>query len=212
MKKFIAVILLVGIFGFGCVFIPYAVYQEYKTYKDYTENGYTVECTATAVEGRKKNREITAEYKDRDGVAHTYTLRRAYAVINTGDKFTAYVLPDKPEEFWIRYDLGDIPGRLVIYGIAFLVGLMVPIFAIGSMKESKILKERGKTTTGTIARSYVNRNNFRYGVIVFETERGREVTDEVQLERYQRDGESVTITYAYNDKGKLYWRVGAPTG
>lgn len=207
MKKAIAVILLIGIFGFGCVFIPFITIQEYRTYKDYTENGYTVQCTATAVKGTNKTREVTADYTDKDGNPHTYTLRRAYAMINAGDSFTAYVLPDKPDQFWIKYELGDIAMRLAVYGLLFIIGLAVPIYALMSRKEAKILKERGRPVTGTIMRSYVNGNGFKYGVIGFSTERGSEVTGEVQLKKYQHDGDSIDLVYAYDDKGKLWWRL-----
>ena len=207
MKKMIAAVLLIGIFGFGCIFIPYISYQEYRTYNDYTEKGYTVQCKATSVKGTKKNREVTAEYTDRDGVSHVYTLKKAYAAINTGDTFTAYVLPDNPEKFWIKYSLGDIAIRLVLYALVFLVGLIVPIYVLLSRKENKILNERGKLVVGTVMNTYVNRNHFKYGTISFETERGTEFTGEVQLKNYQREGDNVDLIYAYTDKGKLCWKI-----
>ena len=207
MKKIVAIIVAVIFSGVCCIYIPVISYMEYSTYKDYTENGYQVECTAIAVQGTKKTREVTAEYTDRDGVPHTYTLRKAYAVINAGDKFTALVLPDEPDKFWIKYDLGDIIVRVIIYGILFLAGLSLPLFFIFTRRESRLLKERGRPVKATIVKAYNQGRNLRCGIAVFETERGTEHTEEMLLKNYQREGDSIDLIYCYNDKGKLCWQL-----
>lgn len=206
MKKVLATIVLVMFFGVCCIYIPFISYMEYRTYKDYTENGYQVECTAIEVKGTKKTREITAEYTDRDGMSHTYTLRKAYAAINAGDRFTALVLPDEPDKFFIKYNLGDIIVRVIIYGLLFLAGLSLPVFFLYTRKESKLLGERGRPVTGTIVKTFYQGRNLRCGIAAFETERGTEYTEEMIIKSYQHEGDSIELIYCYDDKGKLRWR------
>lgn len=207
MRKILAFIGVAALFVFGVIVLPHGLYEDYQKNKNYTENGYTVECRAVSVGGTLKHKTVTAEYTDRDGKAHTAEFTSRVGSVGVGSTFTAYLLPDAPDEPWVEYDSGDIAFVVIFGGILFLLGISTPFMVVASIKENKLLDAEGKTVVGTIIATHVNSNGFKTGVIMFDTERGENRAEGVALEKYQDFGDDVQMEYVYDKKGKIHWRM-----
>lgn len=207
MKKFIAFLAMAAVFVFGVILLPRGLYDDYRKNKDYTENGYTVECKAIRVGGTLKHKTVTAEYIDRDGNSHTVDFTSRVGSVGEGSTFTAYLLPDAPNEPWVKYESDDIVFMALFGGMLFLLGISMPFAAVGMHKENKLLDAEGKTAVGTIIQTDINRNGFKTGVIMFDTDRGEERAEGVPLEKYHRFGDDVQMEYAYDKKGRIHWRM-----
>lgn len=96
---------------------------------------------------------------------------------------------------------------IILCAVIALVVIGIPVGIVLYRREQKLLDENGKTVEGTIVRAETNRNGYKYGVIAFDTERGEETADFVQLEKWQKIGDTVMMEYCYDSKGKIQWRI-----
>ncbi len=192
----------------GVVYVPYGLYGEYKEYKNYTENGYTVSGEVTSAYSTGKHTYITVVYSDKNGTSHTEDISLpSKALPGIGSEQTLYLIAGSEDKPWVKPEPGDKALMLILSGILFLSGLSIPLFAVLSRKENKLLDAEGKAVTGTIIAAETNSNGYTYGVIFFQTERGEERAEGVPLKDWQRFGDDVQLEYAYDQKGKIHWRL-----
>lgn len=183
------------------IVLPAAVYAGAKDTLSYKRSGIKTECTVTSVSGIK-NKEVTGVYYDENDAPRTVHVS-ANKRVSAGDVLEGYVLPDKPDEFYVMPSAALIAVFGVLAALLIIGGLCAPIMYIYAVKRYKLLLKKGVCGKAQVAGFSEKTGSVYIAKMRFLTSEGIERTQEFVFEKsIPHAGGEYDIIYYVKPSGK----------
>ncbi len=198
-------------FVIAVILLPLAAYKGLAVMNNYNENGKDViVLVLNTVKVGKYKQAVQVRYDTPEGeiVFAEATLNRK---VERNDIVKAKVLEDDPLHVYAPPSKPILIGVAVVFGVFFIIGLVMPIMYIHSMKRYNLLKKKGLPTKAKVMSAEKIGDGIFQAVMTFdaETEHGKESRTEQFVFRkcYPKPGEEYHILYVMKKNGKCVCEV-----
>ena len=176
---------------------------------DYLRNGKLTDCTILSILQVGSASSVQVTYTDENGnpVTASATLNRSPKAYHVGQHIQAYVLPGRPAEAFIPASGALKAVVFFIIAVFILIGWSLPVFYLISMRRYNRLMKDGSFAEGTLIDIEVIRNvmfsgTLYMGLFRFQTNSGNTVTEQLQVNKNARVGETYQLMYYEMPNGK----------